>query len=119
MVFMRFRRRCPSVSPARSCSPRTVFQTLGHTADGGGAHAGLAADIGVVGSRREHTRGLEALGNIQDLLDGAGVLKEGVALVSVLQGQDGVEQGVHVGIVKRFHGVLADGLGVSFITLVW
>ena len=77
--------------------------------------AGGSADVGVAGARCQHTRGLEALGYVEDLLDGAGILKEGVALVPILEGQDGVEEGVHVGIMKGLHGDLA----VSFITLVW
>ena len=103
-----------------SVSSGSVFQAFTYTADGGGAHACLAADIGVARTRGEHLGGLEALGNVQDLLDGTGVLKEGVAFLHSLEGQDGFKKRVHVGIMKRLHGIVGRGVSaISFITLVW
>ena len=115
VLFVAFSRRGLAALQHGAVSACSVFQALGHAADGGGGHTRILADIGVTGTRCQHTCGLETLGYVEYFLDGAGILKEGVTLVPILEGQDGIEQGIHVGIMKGLHGDLA----VSFITLVW
>ena len=81
-----------------------VVQAFVHPADGGGADAGIPADLVVVAALVELLRHLQPLGQSLQLLDGADVREKALTFLNGLERQNALEELLHLGTHSSSHG---------------